>query len=61
MWQDLGSALALVLVLEGIMPFLNPQHFRRGLLLAARLNDASLRGLGLTGMVLGAVILFALR
>lgn len=61
MWQDLGSALALVLVLEGIMPFLNPQHFRRGLLLAARLNDASLRGLGLAGMVLGAVILFALR
>lgn len=61
MWHDLGSALALVLVLEGIMPFLNPQHFRRGLLLAARLNDASLRGLGFTGMVLGVVILYALR
>ena len=29
------SALALMLVFEGIMPFLNPQHFRRGLLLAA--------------------------
>ena len=61
MWHDLGSALALVLVLEGIMPFLNPQHFRRGLLTAARLNDASLRGLGLTAMALGVVILFALR
>ena len=61
MWHDLGSALALVLVLEGIMPFLNPEHFRRGLLLAARLNDASLRGLGFTAMVLGVVILFAMR
>ncbi len=61
MWQDLVSALALVLVLEGIMPFLNPQHFRRGLLLAAQLNDASLRGLGLAAMLLGVVILYALR
>ena len=61
MWHDLCSALALVLVLEGIMPFLNPQGFRRGLLLAARLNDASLRGLGFVAMALGVVILFALR
>ena len=61
MWQDLFAALALVLVLEGIMPLLNPRHFRRGLLLAARLNDASLRGLGLAGMVLGVVILYVLR
>ena len=61
MGQDLFSALALVLVFEGVMPFLNPRHFRRGLLLAAQLNDASLRGLGLAGMVLGIVILYALR
>lgn len=61
MWQDLCLALALVLVLEGIMPFLNPRHFRRGLLLAAQLNDASLRGLGLAAMVLGVVMLYVLR
>lgn len=61
MWQDFCSALALVLVLEGIMPFLNPRHFRRGLLLAAQLNDASLRGLGLAAMVLGVVMLYVLR
>jgi hypothetical protein len=61
MWQDFFSALALMLVFEGIMPFLNPQHFRRGLLMAARLNDATLRGLGLAGMVVGVVILYVLR
>lgn len=61
MWQDSCSAFALVLVLEGIMPFLNPRHFRRGLLLAAQLNDASLRGLGLTAMVLGVFMLYVLR
>lgn len=61
MWQDFLSALALMLVFEGIMPFLNPQHFRRGLLMAAGLNDATLRGLGLAGMVVGVVILYVLR
>ena len=61
MWQDFFSALALLLVLEGIMPFLNPQHFRRGLLMAADLNDTTLRGLGLAAMLAGVVILYALR
>ncbi len=61
MWQDFFSALALLLVLEGIMPFLNPQHFRRGLLMAADLNDTTLRGLGLVGMVVGVIILYVLR
>jgi len=61
MWQDFFAALALMLVFEGIMPFLNPQHFRRGLLEAARLNDTTLRGLGLTAMLVGVVILYVLR
>ena len=50
-----------MLVFEGIMPFLNPQHFRRGLLLAANLNDSTLRGLGLAGMAVGVGILYVLR
>ena len=61
MGQDFLSAVALVLVFEGIMPFLNPQHFRRGLLLAASLNDTTLRGLGLAGMVVGVIILYVSR
>lgn len=61
MWQDLFSALALMLVFEGIMPFLNPRHFRRGLLLAANLNDTTLRGLGLASMVVGVIILYVSR
>ena len=61
MWQDFFSALALLLVLEGIMPFLYPHHFRRGLLMAADLNDTTLRGLGLVGMVVGVIILYVLR
>ena len=61
MWQDLFSALALMLVFEGMMPFLNPGNFRRGLLLAANLSDTTLRGLGLAGMVVGVFILYVSR
>ena len=57
MAQEFFTALALMLVFEGIMPFLNPQHFRRAMLGAARLNDKTLRSLGLLGMVVGVVVL----
>ena len=57
MAHEFFSALALMLVIEGIMPFLNPGRFRSGLLSAARLNDTTLRSLGLLAMLAGVVIL----
>lgn len=57
MAHEFFSVLALMLVIEGIMPFLNPGRFRRGLLGAARLNDTTLRSLGLLAMLAGVVIL----
>ena len=61
MWQDLFVALALVLVLEGVMPFLSPQSFRRYLLTAARAEDRVLRGIGLGAMIAGCVLLWVVR
>jgi len=61
MWHDFLAALALVLILEGILPFLNPARMRQTLLLAAQLNDSSLRFIGLTAMVLGCVMLYLVR
>jgi uncharacterized protein len=60
-WQDLLAAVALVLVLEGIVPFANPAAFRRTLLTAARLDDKILRTLGLLCMIGGLVMLYAVR
>jgi uncharacterized protein len=57
MAHDFFTALALMLVFEGIMPFLNPQHFRRAMLGAASLNDKTLRSLGLLAMVVGVIVL----
>ena len=61
MWHDLLVALALVLVLEGVMPFLHPQALRRAMLALAKMNDSTLRFAGLTVMVVGCLMLYVVR
>lgn len=61
MWRDLGAALALVLVLEGIWPFLNPGAVRRALTMIAQTSDSTLRLTGAASMVLGVVILYLIN
>ena len=39
MWNDLLSAFALMLVLEGLLPFITPNGFREKMLLMLQLND----------------------
>jgi uncharacterized protein YjeT (DUF2065 family) len=45
-WSDLLAALALYLVLEGILPFLNPQAMKRVLTAMATFSDRRLRAVG---------------
>ena len=61
MWIDLVRALALLLVLEGILPFALPGRWRENLLRVASLNDRVLRLIGLTSMTIGLVILQLVR
>ncbi len=61
MWHDLLSALALLLVLEGILPVLNPRGVRQALLQMAQMNDRVLRFTGLGSMVVGLILLYAIR
>jgi len=60
-WQDLGAALALFLVLEGVMPFLSPQHVRQLLERLSMLHDSQLRFIGLSSMLAGLLLLYFLR
>lgn len=50
-------ALALVFVLEGILPFANPGAVRRALQAIEQLSDGQLRGIGLASMLLGLLLL----
>lgn len=60
-WSDLACAFALYLVLEGVMPFLNPAGMKRVLAVMAELPDATLRTIGFGSMVAGCVLLFLIR
>ena len=60
-WGDLFAALALVMVIEGIVPFLNPQAMRRMLEKVAGINDFTLRLSGLFSMICGVVLLYFVR
>lgn len=61
MWRDLGTALCLLMVLEGIMPFLAPGRWRGLLLQLATLDNRSVRSAGLVAMVVGAGLLYLVR
>ena len=61
MWSDLLTALALVFIIEGIMPFVNPEGVRKMFLMASQLTNSSLRFIGLTSMLLGLLFLYLVR
>jgi uncharacterized protein YjeT (DUF2065 family) len=60
-WSDLLAALALYLVIEGILPFLNPQAMKRVMLSFSSLADNQLRVWGLISMVAGLALLYSVR
>lgn len=60
-WQDLGAALALVLIFEGMLPFVSPERWRRMLEMIRGLNDGQLRNMGLFLISIGALLLYVTR
>lgn len=51
------GALALMLVLEGLLPFLSPRAWRQVFERATRMTDGQIRFVGLGSMLLGLVLL----
>jgi len=58
MWQEIFIALALVLIIEGIMPFLSPSGMRKLMESMLSLDDRSLRMSGFFSMIFGLVLLY---
>jgi len=61
MWNDLFTALALLLVVEGMLPFLRPERWRRVMNTIAKQSDQILRVMGLVSMLVGVTLLYAVR
>lgn len=58
MWQEILIALALVMVIEGLLPAINPRAFRRTMQVMTEMDDRFLRSWGLIIMTVGAVLLY---
>jgi uncharacterized protein YjeT (DUF2065 family) len=61
MWRELGLAFCLMLVLEGIMPFLYPARWRALVAMLATVDDKALRLTGFASMMAGTVFMFIIR
>ena len=53
----LFGALALMLVIEGLLPFLSPGTWRAAFERATRMSDGQIRFFGLSSMVIGLLML----
>ncbi len=61
MWEALLTAFALMLVLEGIIPFLYPAKWRNLVETLSQITDKHLRMMGLLSMLAGIVLLYLTR
>jgi uncharacterized protein YjeT (DUF2065 family) len=60
-WTELFSALALVFIIEGIIPFINPQGYKNTMQQMLATPDPTLRVVGFGLMLVGALSLFFIR
>jgi uncharacterized protein len=61
MTDSLLTAFALMLVIEGLMPFLVPGAWRDTFRRLIEMNDGQLRFIGLSSMLAGLILLYFLR
>lgn len=61
MWRELVAAICLMLVIEGIMPFLNPARWRRLVTTMTGIDDGPLRLAGFASMIVGTLMLYLIN
>lgn len=61
MWHELGIALCLVLVIEGIIPFLYPRRWKEMVAMLAQVDDRVMRAVGLLSMLMGTGLLYLIN
>ncbi len=56
-WELLLGGLALMLVLEGLLPFLSPAAWREVFRRVVQMSDGQIRFIGLAGLLAGLALL----
>ncbi|MBT8089771.1 MAG: DUF2065 domain-containing protein [Gammaproteobacteria bacterium] len=60
-WKEILTAIALVCVIEGMLPFISPAKYRQMVAEIAQLRDSQIRNIGLVVMIVGLLVLFTVR
>jgi len=60
-WSEILTAIALLFVIEGMLPFIRPSRYKQLVAQIVRLSDNQLRLTGLSAMIVGLVLLFFVR
>ena len=60
-WHELWIAFCLLLVIEGVIPFLYPQRWRQLVAQLAQISDSNLRMVGFISMIAGTALLLISR
>jgi uncharacterized protein YjeT (DUF2065 family) len=60
-WTEILTAVALLLVIEGMLPFVRPGRYKQMVAQIVRLPDNQLRLFGLAAMIIGLLLLFIVR
>ncbi len=61
MWHEILIACCLLLVIEGLLPFISPARWRHMISQVAQLDDRTLRIMGLISMALGTGLLYLIN
>ena len=61
MWHELAVAFCLMLVIEGIIPFVSPGRWRKMVLVLDQVDDNTMRMIGLGSMLAGMVLLLIIN
>lgn len=57
-WHDLLNAIALLLILEGLLPFVNPGSIKKVYKAMQEMPERSLRMVGFGSIVVGLMLLY---
>ena len=57
-WQVLPVAIALLFIIEGILPFVSPNRWRNMLAMVDQMDDRVIRNVGLGSMLFGLLLLY---
>ena len=57
-WHVLAVAIALVFIIEGLLPFISPGRWRKLLVMVDQMEDKVIRNIGLGSMLFGVLLLY---